>query len=78
MHFGLVPTRLNEKSYVEPHGEYFEEGGRLTELSTDMVEGLDILVNPIRVWCYLSSETDIQPGSTYTVNTRFIDRLHQA
>lgn len=78
VHFGFVSTGLNEKSYVEPHGEYFEEGGRLTELSTDMVEGLDILVNPIRVWCYLSSETDIQPGSTYTVNTRFIDRLHQA
>lgn len=77
VHFGFVSTGLNEKSYVEPHGEYFEEGGRLTELSTDMVEGLDILVNPIRVWCYLSSETDIQPGSTYTVNTRFIDRLHQ-
>lgn len=78
VHFGFVSTGLNEKSYVEPHGEYFEEGGRLTELSTDMVEGLDILVNPIRVWCYLSSETDIQPGSTYTVNTRFIDRLQQA
>lgn len=78
VHFGFVSTGLSEKSYVEPHGEYFEEGGRLTELSTDMVEGLDILVNPIRVWCYLSSETDIQPGSTYTVNTRFIDRLHQA
>ena len=78
VHFGFVSTGLNEKSYVEPHGEYFEEGGRLTELSTDMVEGLDILVNPIRVWCYLSSETDIQPGSTYKVNTRFIDRLHQA
>lgn len=77
VHFGFVSTGLSEKSYVEPHGEYFEEGGRLTELSTDMVEGLDILVNPIRVWCYLSSETDIQPGSTYTVNTRFIDRLHQ-
>lgn len=78
VHFGFVSTGLSEQSYVEPHGEYFEEGGRLTELSTDMVEGLDILVNPIRVWCYLSSETDIQPGSTYTVNTRFIDRLHQA
>ena len=77
VHFGFVSTGLREKSYVEPHGEYFEDGGRLTELSTDMVEGLDILVNPIRVWCYLSSETDIQPGSTYTVNTRFIDRLHQ-
>ncbi len=79
VHFGFVSTGFREKSYVEPHGEYFEEGGRLTELSTDMVEGLDTLLdNPIRVWCYLSSETDIQPGSTYTVNTRFIDRLHQA
>lgn len=78
VHFGFVSTGLSEKSYVEPHGEYFEEGGRLAELSTDMVDGLDILVNPIRVWCYKADETDIQPGSTYTVNTRFIDRLHQA
>ena len=31
---------------------------------------------PIRVFCYTKSETEIQPGTTYTINSMFIDRLH--
>ena len=82
VHFGFVSTGIGEESYLEPHGSCFEENGRMTEINTDMIDAfkddIPLLQYPIRVWCYLSSETDIQPGSTYTVNTRFIDRLHQA
>ena len=82
VHFGFVSTGIGEESYLEPHGSCFEENGRMTEINTDMIDAfkddIPLLQHPIRVWCYLSSETDIQPGSTYTVNTRFIDRLHQA
>ena len=81
VHFGFVSTGIGEESYLEPHGSCFEENGRMTEINTGMIDAfkdIPLLQYPVRVWCYLSSETDIQPGSTYTVNTRFIDRLHQA
>lgn len=80
VHFGFVSTGLSEKSYLNPS---FEDE-RFVELSTDMFREiggsgviLGMLPNPIRVWCYTASEGDIVPGATYTVNTRFIDRLHQ-
>lgn len=80
VHFGFVSTGLSEKSYLNPT---FEDE-RFVELSTDMFREiggsgviLGMLPNPIRVWCYTASEGDIVPGATYTVNTRFIDRLHQ-
>lgn len=81
VHFGFVSTGLSEKSYLNPT---FEDE-RFTELSTDILPGLggisfpglDLKNCPIRVWCYTASEGDIVPGATYTVNTRFIDRLHQ-
>lgn len=80
VHFGFVSTGLSEKSYLNPS---FEDE-RFVELSTDMFREiggsgviLGMLPNPIRVWCYTAEESDIVPGATYTVNTRFIDRLHQ-
>ncbi len=81
VHFGFVSTGLSEKSYLNPS---FEDE-RFVELSTDMFKDigglggtiLGMLPNPIRVWCYTAEESDIVPGATYTVNTRFIDRLHQ-
>ena len=81
VHFGFVSTGLSEKSYLKPT---FEDE-RFTELSTNMLPGLssisftgiDLKNCPIRVWCYTADESDIVPGATYTVNTRFIDRLHQ-
>lgn len=81
VHFGFVSTGLSEKSYLKPT---FEDE-RFTELSTNMLPGLssisftgvDLKNCPIRVWCYTTDESDIVPGATYTVNTRFIDRLHQ-
>lgn len=80
VHFGFVSTGISEKSYLNPT---FEDE-RFVELSTDMFREiggsgviLGMLPNPIRVWCYTASEGDIVPGATYTVNTRFIDRLHQ-
>lgn len=82
VHFGFVSNGLSEKSYLDP--TFNDE--RFAELSTDMLPGLgsfslsgiDLKNCPIRVWCYTAEETDIVPGATYTVNTRFIDRLHQA
>lgn len=82
VHFGFVSTGLAEKSYLSPS---FADD-RFTELSTDMLPGLgsisfpgiDLKNCPIRIWCYTIEETDIVPGATYTVNTRFIERLHQA
>lgn len=81
VHFGFISTGLGEKSYLNPS---FEDE-RFVELSTDMFKDigglggtiLGMLPNPIRVWCYTASESAIVPGATYTVNTRFIDRLHQ-
>ncbi len=75
VHFGLLSTGYNERSYFEPS---FEDD-RFTELSTDMLGGmLDKYMKgkPVRVWCYTAAETEILPGTTYTVNTRFIDRMH--
>lgn len=82
VHFGFVSTGLSEKSYLKPT---FEDE-RFTELSTNMLPGLssisftgiDLKNCPIRVWCYTAAESDIQPGATYTVNSRFIDRMHSA
>ena len=34
--------------------------------------------NPIYVWCYDASETELVPGHTYVVNSKTIDRLHGA
>ena len=77
VHFGFLSMGFFEESFLKPNGEYFEDGGRLLELSTADVSGFDTLLEyPIRVWCYRSSESDIFPGATYTVNSGLIDRLH--
>ena len=36
----------------------------------------NLLTNPLHVWGYDDDTTDLTPGSTYTVNSRLIDRLH--
>ncbi len=36
----------------------------------------NLLTNPLNVWGYDDDTTDLTPGSTYTVNSRLIDRLH--
>lgn len=75
VHFGMISTGLNEKSFAEMHFA----GDRFSELTTEMLGGpLDTFMKdkPIRVFCYTKSETEIQPGTTYTINSMFIDRLH--
>lgn len=77
VHFGFISMGFFEESFLKPNGEYFEDGGRMLELSTADVGGFSTLLEyPIRVWCYRSSESDIFPGATYTVNSGLIDRLH--
>ena len=77
VHFGFISMGFFEESFLKPNGEYFEDGGRMLELSTADVSGFDTLLEyPIRVWCYRSSESDIFPGATYSVNSGLIDRLH--
>ena len=71
----MISTGLNEKSFAEMHFA----GDRFSELTTEMLGGpLDTFMKdkPIRVFCYTKSETEIQPGTTYTINSMFIDRLH--
>ena len=75
VHFGFVSTGLTERSYLEPE---FEDD-RFTELTTEDIPGLGAVLNAsnaVRVWCYTTDETAIQPGTTYTINNRFIDRMH--
>ena len=67
-----------EQSFLEPHGNYFDTESdeyRLRELSTNDVKGLGI-ANPIRVWCYLTTDSYIKPGDTFEVNDEFIDRMN--
>ena len=78
VHFGFVSTGLMEQSFVEPHGSNFDTESdeyRLRELSTNDVKGLGI-ANPIRVWCYLATDSYIKPGDTFEVNDEFIDRMN--
>lgn len=77
VHFGLVSTGFNEKSFADLN---FTDD-RFSELTTEMIKSLDdaltgIGKSPIRVFCYTAAETAIQPGTTYTINSMFIDRLH--
>ena len=78
VHFGFVSTGLMEQSFLEPHGNNFDTESdeyRLRELSTNDVKGLGI-ANPIRVWCYLATDSYIKPGDTFEVNDEFIDRMN--
>ena len=56
------------------------EDGRFRYFSSDDIYGLDILgsilKNPMYVFGYDDSTTDLVPGSTYTINSRLIARLH--
>ena len=56
------------------------EDGRFRYFSSDDISGLDILggilKNPMYVFGYDDSTTDLVPGSTYTINSRLIARLH--
>ena len=36
----------------------------------------NLLKNPLNIWGYDDDTTDLTPGSTYTINSRLIDRLH--
>lgn len=79
VHFGFITTGMKEKSYFE-----FNDS-RFGEISTADMDGInaiqfdglvDFMNCPLRAFCYTVNETEILPGSTYTVNTRFINRLH--
>ena len=75
VHFGIISTGLDETTYFEP--EFIGDSERFEMLSTSELEKLGgIIANPIHVWCYTTDETAIQPGTTYTINNRFIDRMH--
>lgn len=76
VHFGFISTGLNEPSFLDPH---FANDRYVEVTSDELLPGLNEFVkNPLRIWCYTAGENSIVPGSTYTINTRFIDRLHQA
>ena len=83
VHFGMVSTGLSENTYFEP--EFSDD--RFIQVTTgagDESEGIlgfdfgSVIKFPVNVWCYTAAESDIQPGATYTVNSRFIDRMHSA
>lgn len=56
------------------------EDGRFRYFSSDNISGLgmleEILKNPMYVFGYDDSTTDLVPGATYTINSRLIARLH--
>lgn len=83
VHFGMVSTGLSENTYFEP--EFSDD--RFIQVTTgagdesEDILGFDfgsVIKFPVNVWCYTAAESDIQPGATYTVNSRFIDRMHSA
>ena len=82
VHVAFMSSGLTVKSYL-PEGDNFTTAdNRLKIISTDdfndplldAVSGL--LKNPLYLWSYDNTVTDITPSSVCVVNSRLIDRLH--
>lgn len=86
IHFGFISLGLSNKSYII--NDITMEDKRFKTFNTNQIDSdlLDMAFNivpslkqnPIYVWCYDASETELVPGHIYVVNSKTIDRLHGA